>query len=82
MSQKLEELFWSDVIKNFKCAVRSSNRCFTQHRKDYVRIKMFIRLCVCFGSEFVVIVRLDESSMIFTTIDLINRESTSHMSAI
>ena len=35
-----------------------------------------------FGFKFVVIVRLDESCMIFTIIDLINRESTSHMSAI
>ena len=35
-----------------------------------------------FGFKFVVIVRLDESCMIFTIIDLINRESISHMSAI
>ena len=34
------------------------------------------------GFKFVIIVRLDESCMIFKIIDLINRESTSHMSVI
>ena len=34
------------------------------------------------GFKFVIIVRLDESCMIFKIIDLINKESTSHMSVI